>query len=95
MKTIGRTEEGNVLVEMTADEYGEFIYLENVVVGGGFYFDAPRKNFRGVDLSPVFKALNELATAKHSITTLQGYINNLANYFGKVELPESKKEINA
>ena len=94
MKTIGRTDQGNAIVEMTDEEYIEFLRLENIIVNKRFYFDAPQRNFRGADMSPVFKALSELANAKQSIRTIQEYINTLADYFGKVELPE-EKEIDA
>lgn len=90
MKTLGRTDEGNCIVEMTADEYREFINLENAVVGGQFYFDAPRMNLRGIELSPIFKALNELVSAKQGITIIQKYVNTLADYFGKVQTPEKE-----
>lgn len=92
MKTIGRTEEGNCIVEMTADEYREFINLENAILDGQFYFDAPRMNLRGAELSPIFKALNELVSAKQSITRLQGYINTLADYFGKIKSTEKENK---
>ena len=92
MKTIGRTEEGNAIVEMTSEEHYEFIRLEDVLSQKG-YLDSPSRNLRGVEMSPVFKALNDLVTAKYSISILQGYINNLAAYFGKVQFP--KKDVDA
>ena len=91
MKTLGTTLNGKYIVEMDSDEYHEFMNLEASINGMGGYFDFPR-SLSGANLAPVFKALNDLATAKHSITTLQSYINNLANYFGKVSLPLKEQQ---
>lgn len=85
MKTLGTTINGKYIVEMETDEYHEFINLETSVNKGGYLTTHSTRGFDGINLAPVFKALNDLATAKHSITTLQSYINNLSNYFGQVK----------
>lgn len=83
MKTIGRTNENNYLVEMSIEEYREFVRLEASVNGSDYYpfFDF-NQSLKQTDLSKVFKAFSDLSNAKISIYKLQEYINFLANTFG-------------
>lgn len=86
MKDIGiATLTGNYIVEMKKEEYHEFLRLENAITGKHF-----NDRLVGVDLSPVFKALSDLADTKHSIVVIQSYINNLAEYFGKTVIPQDE-----
>lgn len=92
MRTLGNSfiSDDGVIVEMSRDEYHSLINLERVITGTGYSFDRYGTTFKGVDLSPVFKALYELSVTKSSIIQLQEYINKLADYFGKVEIPKEK-----
>lgn len=89
MKTLGRSQEdGGYIVSMTVDEYQAFRDLEQSITGSG-YLNTGSMGLRGVNLAPVFRALSDLASARHSITEVQCYINNLANYFGSIRVNAS------
>lgn len=85
MKTIGMSTDGkDFIVSMSEGEYREFMRLERSITDAGYSPFDRYSTFQGADLAPVFRALGDLADAKNSISSLQSYINNLAEYFGKV-----------
>lgn len=85
MKTIGKTIENKFLVEMSYEEYSEFRRLEDSIDGRYTQFEG---NFGGTDLSPIFKALSDLSTAKQSVSSLKSYVDTLVKYLGEVHTVE-------
>lgn len=91
MKTIGRTDEGKILVEMSQEEHNEFVRLE-MSIDGNYYFGGFQRGLSGKDLAPVFGALGDLATAKQSVSSLTFYINKLSEIFGKTHTVKEQNE---
>lgn len=92
MKTIGRTNEGNVLVEMSREEHGEFIGLCQVVAGNKYFWLHDGDMDGTVDLSNVFKALSNLYQAKLHVESLKSAINFIDSAFGGVMKKEEDKD---
>lgn len=86
MKTVGTTPEGNFIVEMSGDEYRSFVRLEKSIDGSSYVgFSSPYPTLLGKDLSPVFKALFDVAETKQSIYQMKEYINFLDSVFGNIK----------
>lgn len=89
MKTIGRTNNGNMLVEMSREEHGEFVRLA-VVFSSSNSFWFTDGNLDGADLSLVFKALANLYSARHSINEIEAAVYLIKSYFGNIIEKEQK-----
>lgn len=85
MKTLGTTVEGSFIVEMTRDEYYSLVNLDLSITNSGYGINRPPTTLSGKDLSPVFKALEDVADTKRSINQIKEYINFLDSVFGKIK----------
>ena len=84
MKTLGTTTDGNYIVEMSADEHWSFCKVESAINHSDvdMWMGIRGATLTGTDLSPIFKALDDLFEAKISINRLKEYVNFLDGVLG-------------
>jgi hypothetical protein len=84
MKVLGRTPEGNFIVEMSDNEHHEFCLLQNAAEGHVPHFD----NFQMFtnDLADVFRAIHLWCDLKFRVNGLLNAVNDLNE-----QLKEDKK----
>ena len=83
MKTIGRTNSG-MIVEMSQQEYQQFLVLENTLSGRNLFFPDPFVDLDGLDLSKVMSALVGLCRTRQNINSLKNSILEIDKALGTV-----------
>lgn len=80
MKDIGRTNEGDYIVELSHGEYSTIYELQRVIEGAksaDFYSMYPELLKSSGDLSPLFMAIRTWIEGEYYINALQDYVGKL------------------
>lgn len=97
MKTLGHTEEGNLLVEMTREEHYEFVLLAEAVEGATWNDTLARRSeaISGFDFSSVLSVIRAFTATKmiaNELSRLVGHIHQALDTKKGVTEPDSEKQ---
>lgn len=91
MKSLGRTNNGGYIIEMSQDEFTTFLRLQSTINGHPYYFgDNLHRDLDGTDLSKVLTALDNLFQARSNIQFLKDSIDSLDSLLGTIVKEEKE-----